>query len=83
MAALPAEYRHEPALALASGDDGLDIVRRLIAAAPDHLTENGLLFVEIGHNADIVEAAFPDLPLTWVDAPSGEGKIFLLARSDL
>jgi ribosomal protein L3 glutamine methyltransferase len=83
MAALPAEYRHEPALALASGDDGLDIVRRLLAAAPDHLTENGLLFVEVGHNADIVEAAFPDLPLTWVDAPSGEGKIFLLARSDL
>jgi ribosomal protein L3 glutamine methyltransferase len=83
MAALPAEYRHEPALALASGDDGLDIVRRLLAAAPDHLTKNGLLFVEVGHNADIVEAAFPDLPLTWVDAPSGEGKIFLLARSDL
>jgi ribosomal protein L3 glutamine methyltransferase len=83
MAALPAEYRHEPALALASGDDGLDIVRRLLAAVPDHLTKNGLLFVEVGHNADIVEAAFPDLPLTWVDAPSGEGKIFLLARSDL
>jgi ribosomal protein L3 glutamine methyltransferase len=83
MAALPAEYRHEPALALASGDDGLDIVRRLLAAAPGHLTENGMLFVEVGHNADIVEAAFPDLPLTWVDAPSGEGKIFLLARSDL
>jgi ribosomal protein L3 glutamine methyltransferase len=83
MAALPAEYRHEPALALASGDDGLDIVRRLLAAVPDHLTKNGLLFVEVGHNADIVEAAFPDLPLTWVDAPSGEGKIFLLALSDL
>ncbi len=83
MAALPAEYRHEPELALAAGNDGLDIVRRLLAAAPEHLTENGLLFVEIGHNADIVEAAFPGLPLTWVDAPSGEGKVFLLSRTDL
>jgi ribosomal protein L3 glutamine methyltransferase len=83
MAALPAEYRHEPELALAAGDDGLDIVRRLLAAVPQHLTEHGLLFVEVGHNADIVEAAFPDLPLTWIDAPSGEGKIFMLGRAEL
>lgn len=80
MATLPAEYRHEPEMALAAGADGLDLVRRLLAAAPEHLTDHGLLFVEVGHNADIVEAAFPDLPLTWVDAPSGEGKIFMLAR---
>ncbi|MBI5785111.1 MAG: 50S ribosomal protein L3 N(5)-glutamine methyltransferase [Rhodocyclales bacterium] len=83
MAALPAEYRHEPELALAAGDDGLDIVRRLLAEVPRHLTEHGLLFVEVGHNADIVEAAFPDLPLTWVDAPSGEGKVFLVSRDAL
>jgi ribosomal protein L3 glutamine methyltransferase len=83
MAALPAEYRHEPELALAAGDDGLDIVRRLLAVASRHLTEHGLLFVEVGHNADLVEAAFPDLPLTWIDAPSGEGKIFMLGRSEL
>lgn len=83
MAALPAEYRHEPELALAAGDDGLDIVRRLLATASAHLTRHGLLFVEVGHNADIVEAAFPDLPLTWVDAPSGEGKIFMLAGEAL
>lgn len=83
MAALPAEYRHEPTLALAAGDDGLDIVRRLLADAASHLTEQGLLFVEVGHNADLVEAAFPDLPLTWIDAPSGEGKIFLLTAADL
>lgn len=83
MAALPAEYRHEPELALAAGDDGLDIVRRLLAGARQHLTEHGLLFVEVGHNADIVEAAFPNLPLTWVDSPSGEGKIFMLARDAL
>lgn len=83
MAALPAEYRHEPEMALAAGDDGLDIVRRLLVSAPAHLTDNGLLFVEVGHNADIVEAAFPDLPLTWIDAPSGEGKIFVLSKLDL
>lgn len=83
MATLPAEYRHEPELALAAGTDGLDIVRRLLAAAPNHLTDNGLMFVEVGHNADIVEAAFPDLALMWIDAPSGEGKIFMLARDAL
>jgi ribosomal protein L3 glutamine methyltransferase len=83
MNALPAEYRHEPALALAAGDDGLDIVRRLLAAAPERLTDDGLLMIEVGHNADLAEAAFPELPLTWVDAPSGEGKIFLLSRADL
>jgi ribosomal protein L3 glutamine methyltransferase len=83
MAALPAEYRHEPTLALAAGSDGLDIVRRLIADAADHLNPDGILMVEVGHNADIVEAAFPDLPLTWVDVPSAEGKIFLVSRQDL
>ena len=83
MAALPAEYRHEPTLALGAGDDGLDIVRRLLACAADHLTEHGLLFVEVGHNADIMEAAFPELPVTWIDAPSGESKIFMLSREQL
>lgn len=83
MANLPAEYRHEPALALGSGEDGLDFVRELLAGATDHLTEHGLLFVEIGHNADIVESAFPDLPFTWVDTPSADAKIFLLSREQL
>jgi ribosomal protein L3 glutamine methyltransferase len=83
MAALPPEYRHEPALALAAGADGLDIVRRLITEAADHLNPEGLLLVEVGHNAEIVEAAFPDLPLTWVDVRSADGKIFLLSRQDL
>lgn len=83
MAGLPAEYRHEPALALGSGDDGLDFVRRLLAVAPAHLQPRGLLFVEVGHNAGIVEAAFPERAFTWVDTPSGEGKIFLLTREQL
>lgn len=83
MAALPAEYRHEPALALGAGDDGLDIVRRLLAVAADHLNPDGLLLVEVGHNRDIADAAFPDLPLNWIDVASAEGKIFLLSRDEL
>lgn len=83
MAALPGEYRHEPALALAAGADGLDIVRRIFRQAARHLKPAGLLAVEVGHNRALVEAAFPELPLTWIDAPDGAGKIFLLHRQDL
>jgi ribosomal protein L3 glutamine methyltransferase len=83
MAALPPEYRHEPALALAAGADGLDVVRRILAAAPDHLHPGGVLAIEVGHNRDIVDAAFPDLPITWLDTDSAEGKVFLLRREDL
>ncbi len=80
---LPPEYRHEPAGALAAGADGLDIVRRILAGAKKHLKPGGLLAVEVGHNRDIVETAFPRLPLTWLDTESGAGKIFLLRREDL
>lgn len=80
---LPAEYRHEPALALAAGEDGLDIVRRILVSAADCLTPEGILLVEVGHNADLVEAAFPNVPFTWIDTPSSEDKIFLLTRTEL
>jgi ribosomal protein L3 glutamine methyltransferase len=80
---LPPEYRHEPENALAAGDDGLDIVRRILAGAKNHLNPHGLLAVEVGHNRDIVDAAFPELPITWLDTDSGEGKIFMLRREDL
>lgn len=80
---LPAEYRHEPALALAAGEDGLDIVRRMLVFAADHLAPEGVLMVEVGHNADLVEEAFPEVPFTWIDTPSSEDKIFLLTRTDL
>lgn len=83
MASLPPEYRHEPTLALAAGDDGLDIVRRLLAESRRHLNPGGLLAVEVGHNQAIVEDAFPDQAMTWIDTPSGEGKIFLVAYDDL
>ncbi|MBL8486198.1 MAG: 50S ribosomal protein L3 N(5)-glutamine methyltransferase [Rhodocyclaceae bacterium] len=83
MAALPPEYRHEPAMALGAGDDGLDIIRRLLDEATRWLKPGGLLAVEVGHNRDIVEAAFPSLPFTWIDTPGGEAKIFLLHREQL
>lgn len=83
MAELPPEFRHEPALALAAGDDGMDIVRRIIAEAPGRLTDDGLLLVEIGHNRDLTEAAFPDLPFTWLDTHGGNDHVFLLHAADL
>ena len=83
MEALPPEYRHEPAMALAAGDDGLDIVRRILAEAGRHLNPGGLLAVEVGHNRDLVEEAFPDLPLTWIDTAGGDEKIFLIHREQL
>jgi ribosomal protein L3 glutamine methyltransferase len=83
MAALPPEYRHEPALALAAGPDGLDIVRRILAEAREHLNPGGVLAVEVGHNQDLVTAAFPDLPAVWLDTEHAEGKVFLVTREDL
>ena len=83
MAALPAEYRHEPALALAAGADGLNVVRRILAEAGAHLNPGGLLAIEVGHNQHLVEAAFPDLPMVWLDTEHAEGKVFLVTREDL
>ena len=83
MAALPQEYRHEPALALAAGEDGLDIVSRILREAKKHLKPKGLLAIEVGHNRELVEQAFPKLPLTWLDCASGEGKIFMLQGNQL
>lgn len=83
MAALPPEYLHEPHMALAAGEDGLDIVRRLIAEAATHLHPEGILAVEIGHNRDLVENAFPDLPFSWLSTEGGEDMVFLLKREDL
>ena len=83
MRELPQEYRHEPQLALAAGEDGLDIVRLILARARAHLEPHGLLAVEVGHNRDIVEQAFPHLPFTWIDTASAEGKIFMLQAEQL
>lgn len=83
MDALPPEYLHEPSLALAAGDDGLDIVRRILAGAKAHLRPGGVLAVEVGHNRDLVEAAFPQLEAVWLDAEGGDEKVFLLTREQL
>jgi ribosomal protein L3 glutamine methyltransferase len=80
---LPQEYRHEPTLALASGEDGLDAVREILRRAPEHLTEDGLLVVEIGHNRDVLEQAYPDIEFTWLDVSAGDEYVFLLRRDQL
>jgi ribosomal protein L3 glutamine methyltransferase len=83
MAALPEEYRREPALALASGEDGLDHVRAILRVAAEHLEPNGLLVLEIGHNRAALEKAYPNLPFIWLDTASGADFVFLLTRNDL
>ncbi|THF55877.1 50S ribosomal protein L3 N(5)-glutamine methyltransferase [Pseudothauera rhizosphaerae] len=83
VAALPPEYLHEPRMALGSGDDGLDVVRRLLADAGKHLNPGGILAVEVGHNRHIVEQAFPDLPLIWLSTRGSDDTVFVLRREDL
>lgn len=83
VAALPPEYLHEPELALGSGEDGLDFTRIILREAKKHLTENGILIVEIGHNRDDLEAAYPTLPFTWLDTAAGDEFVFLLHAADL
>lgn len=81
MAALPAEYRHEPALALAGGEDGLDTVRRIIAEAPMHLSDEGGLLCEIGSGRELLEAEFPQLDFLWLETAESEGEVFWLPAS--
>lgn len=83
MAALPAEYRHEPALALAAGHDGLDVVRRILREAANHLNPDGFIAIEVGHNREQVETAFPDLSAIWLDTASSSEKIFLVSHETL
>ena len=83
VAELPPEYLHEPEMALGSGEDGLDFTRIILAQAKRHLTENGVLVVEIGHNREVLEAAYPDLPFIWLDTRAGDEYVFLLNASDL
>ncbi|MDO8312203.1 MAG: 50S ribosomal protein L3 N(5)-glutamine methyltransferase [Sideroxyarcus sp.] len=83
IASLPQEYLHEPKLALGSGDDGLDATRIILEQAAVHLHPDGLLVVEIGHNRDALEAAFPTLPFTWLEVSAGDGFVFMLRREDL
>jgi ribosomal protein L3 glutamine methyltransferase len=83
MQELPAEYKHEPDMALAGGADGMDIVRRIIAEARNWLTDDGVLVVEIGNERENVEAAFGGLDLVWLSTSAGDDNVFLIQARDL
>src|SRR5262245_48708732 len=80
---LPEEHRHEPALALDGGGDGMDLVRAILAAARRHLTPAGVIVVEVGNGRAAFEAAFPALEATWLETSAGGDQVFLLARDQL
>ena len=83
MASLPAEYRHEPRNALASGNDGLEATKEILKRAANYLTDEGMLIVEIGHNRATLEEAFPQTPFTWLETTAGDGFVFMLTRDHL
>ncbi|MEB0138563.1 MULTISPECIES: 50S ribosomal protein L3 N(5)-glutamine methyltransferase [unclassified Undibacterium] len=83
MGKLPKEYLHEPQIALAGGEDGMDLVRRIVAGAAERLTPNGYLMVEIGNERAFAEAAFPELNLTWLSTSAGDDMVFLVEASQL
>src|SRR5687768_5082148 len=81
--ALPGEYAHEPALGLRAGDDGLDFALRILAEAPAHMTEDGLLIVEVGDSEGALARALPQVPFTWIEFKVGQMGVFALERADL
>ncbi|MEX1222028.1 MAG: 50S ribosomal protein L3 N(5)-glutamine methyltransferase [Idiomarina sp.] len=83
MADLPDEFRHEPELGLAAGDDGLDLVRTILREAPEHLTEQGILICEVGNSMLALAETFPQVPFTWLEFERGGDGVFLLNYQDL
>ncbi len=83
LADMPAEYHHEPEIGLASGLDGLDFTRRLLVEAADHLTEQGVLIVEVGNSWVALEDAYPEVPFLWLEFARGGHGVFLLTAQQL
>jgi len=83
MSKLPPEYQREPQIALAGGEDGMDLVRKIVAGAAERLTPEGVLVVEIGNEAEYAEAAFGHLGLTWLSTSAGDDAVFLLTAEQL
>jgi ribosomal protein L3 glutamine methyltransferase len=83
MAALPAEYLAEPALALAGGTDGMDFIRSLLQAAPAHMSEHAIMILEIGNERAYFEAAFPDLEIFWLQTSAGDDSVLLITKAAL
>jgi ribosomal protein L3 glutamine methyltransferase len=83
MSDLPEEFLHEPELGLASGEDGLDVTRTLLAEASEHLTDSGLLFVEVGNSMVHMDELYPGVPFEWIEFERGGLGVFVISKADL
>ena len=83
MQGLPAEYRHEPELGLEAGDDGMDVVARILAGGAEYLSPGGIMVVEVGFSADLLIGRYPDVPFLWLDFQRGGDGVFLLTAEQL
>jgi ribosomal protein L3 glutamine methyltransferase len=83
VAALPGEYRHEPELGLLAGEDGLDLVLRILRDAPSHLVQGGVLIVEVGESEHALQRLLPDVPFEWIEFKVGAMGVFAIHREAL
>jgi ribosomal protein L3 glutamine methyltransferase len=83
MTTLPEEYRHEPGLALEAGEDGMEVVSRILAGGADYLRPGGIIVVEVGASAELLMKRYPDVPFLWLDFEHGGDGVFLLTAEQL
>ena len=83
LANLPDEYKHEPELGLACGNDGLDLVREMLRQASSMLNDEGVLFVEVGNSQVHLQAAYPEIPFQWIEFSIGGHGVFVLTKAQL